>query len=213
MWFLFREPQKMLNFKSMPTLRNKVKHTLFVFLIIGASCVLQAQDPVRTGPGLGFHVHQIKDDFGIGISATSPLFLKNILGIRARVNLAWHEHASLYNTYWTPYPQASIGVVGIGGMAGPRIRLYGEGGFIALFPADDFSSTSFYPGGYGHFGFEFFMNPVVNYFIELGGVGTGAIADAQPQRPVFANGFSAIVGFRYYFKPLRFPRFKPDPAP
>jgi hypothetical protein len=38
----------------------------------------------------------------------------------------------------------------------------------------------------------------VSYFIELGGVGTGANADKVTGNPIYSNGFLISVGFRGY---------------
>ena len=54
-------------------------------------------------------------------------------------------------------------------------------------------------GGYGLFGFEFFMNSRNNYFIEIGGVGTGAVADKVANSPIYSNGLLINVGFRHQF--------------
>ncbi|MBC8485793.1 MAG: hypothetical protein H8D45_07100, partial [Bacteroidetes bacterium] len=79
------------------------------------------------------------------------------------------------------------------------IRLYGEGGIISLFPSDEFSSEEFVFGGYGLFGFEFYMNSRSNYFIEIGGVGTGATADNITNEPIYSNGLLISTGFRIQF--------------
>jgi hypothetical protein len=79
--------------------------------------------------------------------------------------------------------------------------LYAEGGIVFLFPNPVFSDDDINLGGYGLFGFEFFFteetsrNP--SYFIELGGIGTGAVADKIATNPLYANGFLISVGFRF----------------
>jgi hypothetical protein len=185
----------MLNFKKYIPLKIVALTLAHVAVCSG----IWAQDSIKTGPGIGFHIQQYQRDFGIGLQFTSPFFLKKYVAVRLRASYAWHEHATAFNTLWTPYPQLALGVVGVGGMIGRRIRLYGEGGGIVLFPAEEFSKESTYLGGYGHFGFEFFMTRDFNYYIELGGVGTGAIADKVAQKPFFSNGFTTAVGFRYFF--------------
>lgn len=80
-----------------------------------------------------------------------------------------------------------------------RIRLYGEGGFIGLFPDSSFSDTDFVAGGYGVFGFEVFMDLRRRYFIEIGGVGTGAREDNTPGRPIYSNGLLISTGLRGVF--------------
>jgi hypothetical protein len=72
---------------------------------------------------------------------------------------------------------------------------------VAVLPNEDVAGYDLALGALGAFGFEFFFSQDRNagYFIELGGVGTGAEADAIPGDPIYANGFLANVGVRYYF--------------
>jgi hypothetical protein len=79
------------------------------------------------------------------------------------------------------------------------MRLYGEGGVIVLFPSSEFSSESEVLGGYGLFGFEFFFSHQSNYFIEIGGIGTGAVADKASGKPIYSNGLLINVGLRHHF--------------
>jgi len=79
------------------------------------------------------------------------------------------------------------------------MRLYGEGGIIALFPSSRFSGETFILGGYGLFGFEFFFDSKNNYFIEIGGIGTGAVAEKVSGQPIYSNGILINVGYRYQF--------------
>jgi hypothetical protein len=44
------------------------------------------------------------------------------------------------------------------------------------------------------------MGPGINYFIELGAVGTGAKADKLPTNPIYSNGFLMSVGFRFHVR-------------
>jgi formate-dependent phosphoribosylglycinamide formyltransferase (GAR transformylase) len=74
--------------------------------------------------------------------------------------------------------------------------LYGEGGIILLFPSAIFSTNSSEFGGYGLFGFEFFMHSKMNYFLEIGGVGSGAVADKVIAKPIYSNVLLINLGFR-----------------
>ena len=69
-----------------------------------------------------------------------------------------------------------------------------------LIPSNEFSSNQFEYGGYGLFGFEFFMNKCCNYFIEIGGVGTGATANKIVLQPIYSNGLLISSGFRMQLK-------------
>lgn len=204
MLFPFRELQKMPVFNPSEFARS-VWALPFLFLILGPTGITP-QEISKKGFGLGFHVQQFQRDFGLGLQITSPHFLKEKIAVRARINLAWHEHATSYNTFWTSYPAVQLGLVGMGGMVGSHIRLYGEGGILALWPSQEFSTKDRHIGGYGFFGFEFFMNSTASYFIELGGIGIGATADNVPGHPVYSNGFATTVGFRYFLRPPRLSR-------
>lgn len=173
---------------------------LLITLISISSIVLgQNKNPISTGFGVGFQLGQIQDDFGIGINLTSPYFFEDKIAIRLRGNVAWNEHIDVIETTWTPYTNLSIGFIGVGGNLNEYIRLYGEGGIILLFPDNKFSSESMENGGYGLFGFEFFHTPNINYFIEIGGVGTGANADKIQFKPIYSNGLLINAGLRVTF--------------
>lgn len=166
--------------------------------LIGVAMAQESQ--INRGAGFGFQLNQYERDFGIGLSATSPYFVHHAIAARARGNLMFYEHPENGATIWTGYSNASLGLVGVGGYVAGFIRLYGEGGIIALFPDDDFSTKDFVIGGYGLFGFEFFMTEMTNYFIEIGGVGTGAEADKIPNKPIYSNGLLISTGFRIQLK-------------
>lgn len=112
----------------------------------------------------------------------------------------WNEHLnSNSETTWSSYSNASLGFVQSVGEIKNFLRVYGEGGAIFLFPSDKFSSKSIQFGGYGLFGFEFFFDQHLNYFLEAGGVGTGAKADKISGKPIYSNGFIINVGVRAQF--------------
>lgn len=174
---------------------------IFVFALAILTHPGQAQetDP-NTGLGIGFNVSQFQKDFGIGINLTSPYFANSKIAIKASGNLMWHEHVKNLESTWSPYANVSLGIRGVAGVINHSIRLYGEGGVLALIPNSDFSSNDSEFGGYGLFGFEFFFRNANNYFIELGGVGTGAKANKVATNPIYSNGFMVNVGYRYVFQ-------------
>ncbi|MCW5900531.1 MAG: hypothetical protein KIT10_14800 [Flavobacteriales bacterium] len=160
----------------------------------------QAQDGVRNGFGIGGQVGQHQKDFGIGLHLTSPYFAHKKTAVRLRGNVLWNEHLNgASETTWSSYSNLSLGFVQTVGELGDRMRVYGEGGAIYLFPSEEFSTRSVVFGGYGLFGFEFFLDEHMNYFIEAGGVGTGARADEIPGKPIYSNGFLINVGVRVQF--------------
>jgi len=170
-------------------------------MLLGLIVAIQAQeDSFSKKFGLGFQLGQYQKDFGIGFNMTSPYFAQDKISIRVRGNFMWNEHLdNNMETTWTPYSNLSIGIVGVAGEIGKVVRLYGEGGILLLFPSDIFSSENSEFGGYGLFGFEFFMNTHSNYFIEIGGVGTGAVADKVVGKPIYSNGQIINTGFRFQF--------------
>lgn len=171
-----------------------------IFGIVLLALQLQAQESLNKNFGIGAQVGQLQNDFGIGLNLTTPYFANQKMAVRIKGNLMWNEHLnSSSETTWTSYSNASLGIVQSVGEINNFLRVYGEGGAIFLFPSDEFSSKSIQFGGYGLFGFEFFFDPHVNYFLEAGGVGTGAKADKIPGKPIYSNGFIINVGVRAQF--------------
>lgn len=171
---------------------------LSAFILISSG--IAAQEAPSGKMSFGFNLAQYQKDFGLGITATSPFFLHESLAIRFRANVMWNEHVDMNlaspEITWSQYTNLTLGVIGVGGTISDWARLYGEGGVLFILPNADFSSSSLDVGGYGLFGFEFFMNPHVNYYIELGGVGSGARADKIALNPIYSNGFLIQTGFR-----------------
>lgn len=148
----------------------------------------------------GFELNEYQGDFAYGVNVTSPFFLEGAGAVRASVTLA---HFSRFTdgageNHWLTYPVLKIGFVG-GSVVKGFMRMYGYGGALLVFPNKTFSAESTVVGGFGAFGFEFLSDFGLNYFIELGATGTGARAEKLPGKPIYANGFMATVGMRYYF--------------
>src|SRR6478736_1639108 len=162
-----------------------------ILVICFVSKKLAQERPLKNGLAIGYQLAQYQNDFGFGLNFTSPFYFGQNVGFRLKSNVMFLQHidASGFTT-WTPYANVSLGMIGIGGMVSENIRLYGEGGLLVLFPSARFSSQSAQVGGYGLFGFEFFLSKGFNYFIEIGGVGIGALADKVPHQPIYSNGLS-----------------------
>ncbi|MBL7104991.1 MAG: hypothetical protein ISS18_11745 [Bacteroidales bacterium] len=174
--------------------------TFLVLIVFGLIGVANAQEEkISNKFGMGFQLNQYQNDFGLGLNMTSPYFAHDKIAVRFRGNFMFNEHVKNNETTWTPYSNISLGLIGVAGKVCDFIRLYGEGGIISLFPSDEFSSEEFVFGGYGLFGFEFYMNSRSNYFIEIGGVGTGATADNITNEPIYSNGLLISTGFRIQF--------------
>ncbi len=179
----------------------KTRSVLIILLFIVAITKGFAQEKSLSGKtALGFQLKQNQRDFGIGINLTSPYFASQRVAVRLKANIMWGQYPDNQDvTTWMPYSNLSLGVVGVGGEMANMIRLYGEGGVVVLFPSNGFSEKSTVFGGYGLFGFEFVTGSHVNYFIEIGGIGTGAVADKIAEKPVYSNGMIINTGFRVYF--------------
>lgn len=168
--------------------------------LISFTLQAQAQESLNKHFGIGGQVAQYQNDFGIGLNMTTPYFAHEKMAVRLKANYVWNEHInSSSETTWSPYSNVSIGFVQSVGEINNFLRVYGEGGAIMLFPSSTFSSQSIQFGGYGLFGFEFFFDRHFNYFLEAGGVGTGAKADKVEGKPIYSNGFLINVGVRVQF--------------
>ena len=147
----------------------------------------------------GFQLVKFQEEFGIGFHVLSPEY-KN-LRLNAKVHLNWLNHLDDEgNQTWTEFLNNHIGI-NYQRCITNRVNLYSEGGIVLLYPNGSFSSEPVNMGGYGVFGFEFFLTENTvrhpSYFIELGGIGTGAIANKVLSNPIYSNGFLMSVGYRF----------------
>jgi hypothetical protein len=152
----------------------------FIFLTCALLCIqASAQKPHSQLDhfSAGFQLNQYQKDFGLGLQVTSP-FIREVLALRLAGNVQWLENIPPGDSLvtWTSYSNFRIGLIGKRYVLYEQISIYGEGGILVILPNSNFSSKETVVGGYGVFGFEF--NPVTSfgYFLELGGVGTGATA-------------------------------------
>jgi len=144
---------------------------------------------------LSFSLQEWGNEFGTGFQITSPWFWHEKTAVKLGGSVLWKQDAN-----WASFYVLRLGLIGGSFMANSDIRLYGEGGFLFLFPAASFDSDPFAFGGYGHFGFEFFMpkasGPLSSaYFIELGTNGIGAKTNSGQS---YLNGFAVSTGLRVY---------------
>lgn len=147
----------------------------------------------------GFDVQQFQKDYGIGVSVYSQSFWHNRVKVRGSVGGQWLEYIQSSNglSTWQFYPHIRMGFQGRTAIIADKIYTYGEGGILFIFPSSSFSTKSFIQGGYGCFGFELFIQPKFSYYIELGGLGTGAVADKAVHQPIYSNGMLIAVGMRF----------------
>lgn len=181
------------------------KTTAFIlvwFVLLTGQVSAQTIQTCLTPPNkleIGFNVSQFQKDFGLGLHLRSPYFFMQTVAIKIGANIQWFENFNGTETIWTTYQNLQLGFRGRSLMVSDNIFVYGEGGILTVLPNRDFSSQSSVLGGYGLFGFEFKLIPAFAYFIELGGVGTGAVADRTAGKPIYSNGFLTNVGLRIGF--------------
>jgi len=161
-----------------------------------------ACDSAQTNPNkleIGFNISQYQNDFGIGVHVISPYVFRRTFAIKAGTNIQWFENFNGAETTLTTYQSIQLGIRGRRVIVTHHISVYGEGGSFIILPNSDFSSQRSVFGGYGLFGFEFKIVPGFAYFIELGGVSTGATADKVENKPIYSSGFLVNVGLKIGF--------------
>lgn len=156
-------------------------------------------------PSAGYTIHRLQDDFALGALVSSPFFLHDALRVTLGGGIAWYPHATddRGREDWAHYGDVRLVIEGGSRGPGDSTRVYGFGGPVLLLLPDRLSSDRVAVGGMGGFGFEHHFRGAggewpVSYFIELGGIGSGARANALAGSPLLANGFFATVGFRWY---------------
>jgi hypothetical protein len=189
-------------------MKKKKSNRIMLLILVLAACKIQGQDNPAKGSNasnhfsVGYNLNQLGKDFGVGININSP-YIKGVFAIKASENYQWVETFNGTNTEWIGYHNIRIGVASASGFVSENIRLYGEGGTTILVVNSKISNQTVSVGGYGLFGFEVFTGKKesshFSYFIELGGIGTGANASNLDHKPLLSNGFLASVGFRVYF--------------
>lgn len=171
---------------------------LFLSFISTASMAANEFDPeIYRHASIGYELDRFHNEFGVGMNVTSPFFLDGRLAIQGAI-IRSSYNAVIDNEYtWLNYNTYKVGLVGSHPITS-NIRTYGVGGVVYLTPNNQMSDKSSVTGGYGAFGFEFLQDRRVTYFVELGGIGTGARADKLPGKPIYSNGFLETVGFKIY---------------
>ena len=168
---------------------------LFTLVLLYGSIVVAQEKDQKSGLDVGFQLNQFQNDFGLGITVSSPWLIKEALQLKLRANSMFFEYVEEETTTWQPYLNLMLSSSS-GYKPSEFIRLYGEGGVILLLPSNKFSSKETEIGGFGVFGFEFFFDENFTYFFEAGGVGIGANADKIENKPIYSNGFLMSVGFK-----------------
>jgi hypothetical protein len=171
---------------------------LIVQILLTSQHIIGQEDSpkIRT---MGFQLNQYHRDFGIGLNYAGKNFGKSNVSLRLKANLLNLEHIENNSTIWTPYSNTSIGFKITEKRLSNHVEVYTEGGFLTIFPQLNFSSQHIVLGGYGIFGIEYFFDKRNSYFLELGGVGTGATADKLMNKPIYSNGFLIHVGYNFHW--------------
>jgi hypothetical protein len=143
-------------------------------------------------------LNSFQQDFGFGARFNTPT-LARFLRLSIGGGVAWVPNVlTVQGTdTWDAYYYGRLTVE----LPGPQIgfvRTYAFAGVIVLGLPSDLSTTLITAGGLGGFGFEFLLPRYSSYFVELGALGTGAVADQVLNHPTFANGFLISVGSRFY---------------
>jgi hypothetical protein len=151
---------------------------------------------------IGYHVNNFAHDYGYGIGLTSPYFALKAMAVRASCNFQWFNYIDKTSGLYAmaSYQNIKVGILSSAFILDKGARLYGEMGAAILVCPNTITSTNVSAGGYGLFGFEFFIHKGFSYFIELGAIGTKTTADNVPTVPIFSNGFTTSGGLRLYFK-------------
>lgn len=182
-------------------IRGVLNLTGIFWLTIFAFCA-SAQNRYQKAPSgfsLGIHLNLLPRDFGVGMNITSPYFVNSKIAARVSTNYQWFQTANISGSpKWALYNNVRAGFIGVTGFIGKSIRVYGEGGLVVIIPNTD-ASDKITSGGYGQLGFEFFLVQRTNsFFIEIGGIGTGAMAEKLNGAPMYSNGLLTGIGFRLY---------------
>jgi hypothetical protein len=159
----------------------------------------EAGNPRASHLAIGAELMDLKSDFGVGLSLTSPYFIGGHAALRAHGGIAWFDGIPKDETEyeWMGYVPLRLGVTTTVGTVGSS-RFYAEAGLLVVPPSKLTNSAAL--GGYGDFGFEFFTMKTspVTYFLQAGAVGSNGDAGEVVGEPTFANGFLMEVGFRWY---------------
>lgn len=178
-----------------------MKILISVFILM--NLFLFSSNTVQANPNklqVGFNLSQYQNDFGVGVNIVTPHIVNESLAFKFGYNNQWFEHAAAdgldIETVWTAYQNIQLGIRSRNPIIKDKVYIYGEGGLVIIMPNEKFSSESSELGGYGLFGFEFFVFDRFSYYLEVGGVGTGAIANEIAFSPIYSNGILLNVGFR-----------------
>ena len=168
---------------------------LSMFMVWAGLSGLSAQE--RSPYRVGFHLKGLGGDFGLGLNMDIGTPDKWPT-IRLGGTWHWQEIPDGLEFETASYQTFRVGVASKSFKVQEHIRAYGEGGFLAVLAGDALSYDRFGPGGYGLFGFEFFVREYGGsaLFIEIGGSSAGNGMDRAPGVQAFGTGLWVGAGFR-----------------
>jgi hypothetical protein len=169
-----------------------------VFSATGAGAQTPGEPSSNVGSAIGMSVQRLQDTFALSGSWSSPAFFNDRARITTSGGVAWYPFATngSGDQDWAPFGHWRL-VLESGHRVGRApLRLYGFGGAMLLFRSERLSDEVLAVAGIGGFGFEFFTpsnttSAPVSYFIEIGGVGSGARATklfGAPDSPEWLHG-------------------------
>ncbi|MGB5654881.1 MAG: hypothetical protein WBM56_13720 [Robiginitalea sp.] len=174
----------------------KKTQIIIVFFVIMSGTV-HSQTSDSGSFRIGFHLRELAGDFGLGLNLDLPT-PQNWPTIRLAGTWQWQEIPEGTSFDKASYLTLRAGVASKSFQIQERIRAYGEGGLLGVLPSDELSENSFELGGYGLFGFEFFVEQygLSSLFLEVGASSAGNGLETRPGVPSFGTGFWVGAGFR-----------------
>jgi len=178
---------------------------LLIYILISTESFAQIGQKTSTrrkNSSVSFGMESNHNDLGYGFNYTSKYY-KNKIAFNLGVILSFKEEIPELgkNQQRYPYQIIKIGAKS-GGLYNSKslVRNYIDAGLFFVIPNSQFSDNTAL-GGYFNMGWESFVskNQEMAHFIEMGVLGSQAIAEKVLGKPSYTNGFSVKVGWRYFF--------------
>lgn len=189
--------------------RIKFLRTL-IGLFVLCSAAASAQDSVEghaNNFSVGYDVGTIANGIANGLRVASPSFFHDRMRIVGSANLGWAQNVrpkDKTDDRWAYYGLYTLGLHSGRFIYALPIRINGTAELAVITPSKDISTSK--PavlGLKGGFDAELFADPARSHALFLGAGGLGLFqpyfADNLAGNPTVANGFTAAVGYRYYF--------------
>jgi hypothetical protein len=174
---------------------NYIKLSFILLLTTLFMGSLQSQD--RTALRAGFMIQEFAGDFGLGLQLDIPT-AQHWPVIWLAGSWLWKEIPVNNDFGEARFQTVRLGLASKSFKVDDQIRVYGEGGVKAILLNDELSTESLELGGYGLFGFEFFVREYGGsaIFLEMGGSSVGNGIERKEGIPTLGSGFMMGAGFR-----------------